>query len=210
MATHGKLVVGILVFPGFATLDIAGPLQFFEQLEDGIETILIAREAGTLYSRPPTGGCPIVASYSFASAPALDVLLVPGGKGCRSLFHDAAYQDFIKHHSSRAQYVLSVCTGSGFLAACGLLDGKRATTNKVAFREIQVLGDGRVQWVKHARWVVDGNVWTSSGVTAGMDMVCAFLTSLFGPERLQRILNVIEYTPATDSGNDPFAVLAES
>ncbi|OQR87914.1 dimethyladenosine transferase [Achlya hypogyna] len=205
-----KLVVGVVLFPGYATLDAAGPMQFFDQLADVLETVTIARVAGPQYSLPPAGGCGMVAAYSFEDAPVLDVLLLPGGRGCRGLFHDPAYQTFVRHQSTRVQYLLTVCTGSGFLAACGLLDGRRATTNKRAFHEIAQLGDGRVVWVPHARWVVDGNIWTSSGVTAGMDMVCAFLTKLFGAPRLQSVLEIIEYTPATDPADDAFAYLANA
>lgn len=97
--------------------------------------------------------------------------------------------DFIKTQSKEAKYVLSVCTGSWILADCGLLDNKRATTNKFSFKTVKVCfiafaaqfgvhfahflfqetTSEKIQWVAKARWVVDGKFWTSSGVTAGKD-----------------------------------------
>ncbi|OQR97366.1 hypothetical protein THRCLA_07006 [Thraustotheca clavata] len=209
MTTKPKLTVGVVLFNGFATLDAAGPMQFFDQLHDEIETITISHESRIVYSVPPNGGCPMMANYTFENTPPLDILLLPGGLGCRTLFHDPRYQEFILAQSKRVKYILTVCTGSGFLAATGLLNGKRATTNKKAFREIEKLSSA-VLWVQHARWVVDGNIWTSSGVTAGMDMVYAFLTMLFGTERLKIVLEIIEYTPSCDDTHDPFAYLADA
>ena len=83
--------------------------------------------------------------------------------------------DFIKAQAPGAKYVLSVCTGSEVLARAGVLNGKRATTNKFSFKRIQEeTRDLVVTWVPKARWVVDGNVWSSSGVTAGRPRFPAF------------------------------------
>ncbi|KAH9114102.1 hypothetical protein AeMF1_011808 [Aphanomyces euteiches] len=160
-------------------------------------------------------------------SPQLDILLLPdtffwmrtisltaeivGGRGGDKLFSDPAHQEFILRQAKTAEYLLSVCTGSGFLAACGLLDGKRATTNKFAFHAIKANcgTEYDIEWVSQGRWVVDGNIWTSSGVTAGMDMTNAFLEHLFGAERVHRISEIIEYSPATDASQDPFAYLVK-
>ena len=93
--------------------------------------------------------------------------------------------EFIKHQAPGAKYILSVCTGSWVLAGTGLLDGRKATTNKAAFRSckvvylklrgliinghasIQAATSDKIDWIPKARWVVDGNIWTSSGVSAG-------------------------------------------
>ena len=98
----------------------------------------------------------------------------------------------------------SVCTGSGVLAAAGLLDGYRATSHKRAFAWAVSQGP-RVKWVPHARWVNDGNRWTSSGVAAGMDMTLAVVGHLQGEELADQIADTIEYEWHRDPQWDPFA-----
>src|SRR4051794_24506984 len=110
----------------------------------------------------------IVATHSFHDAPKLDMLFVPGGTGLDvlALNGDTSVQDFIRSRYHQLKYLLSVCTGSGALANSGVLNGKRATTNKATWAGVTKLGKN-VTWVPSARWVVDGNIWTSSGVSAG-------------------------------------------
>lgn len=87
-----------------------------------------------------------------------------------------------------------------------MLDGRRATTNKMAFRDMVALR-AEVEWVPRARWVVDGNVWTSSGVSAGMDVTLAWIGEVFGKEKADGIADWIEYTRHEDASVDPFAEL---
>lgn len=110
----------------------------------------------------------IVATHTFRDAPHLDMLFVPGGTGINVLEqqNDTSVQDFIRKRYHSLDYLLSVCTGSAALANAGVLKGKRATTNKGAWDYVSKLGKN-VTWVPSARWVVDGNIWTSSGVAAG-------------------------------------------
>lgn len=114
----------------------------------------------------------IYATHTYETAPALDVLLVPGGSGTRVLGKvnggDTSAETFINSRLDQLDYLLSVCTGSIILARSGVLDGKGATTNKRAWREVtEEVGTDKVKWVATARWVVDGKIWTSSGVAAG-------------------------------------------
>jgi len=110
----------------------------------------------------------ITATHTFENAPELDILFVPGGLGnvVLALANDTWVEDFVASRFSQLDYLLSVCTGAASLAKSGVLDGKRATTNKSAWAWATSFGTN-VTWVPTARWTEDGKVWTSSGVAAG-------------------------------------------
>jgi putative intracellular protease/amidase len=151
-----------------------------------------------------------VATHSFADAPALDVIFMPGGVGNFALeqANNTTIEAFLARRVEQADYVLSVCTGSMILARAGLLNGKRATTNKGAWASVTGKGYGEnINWVPTARWTQDGKIWTSSGVTAGMDMTYAFLSQLYGTKTLNETMNGIEYAPHQDPHWDPFSVV---
>ncbi|KAF7309118.1 DJ-1 protein-PfpI domain-containing protein [Mycena kentingensis (nom. inval.)] len=111
---------------------------------------------------------------------------------------------FLKHAGPKATYICSVCGGAFQLALAGLLEGKRATTNKQFYRMITAMAPGSITWVAKARWVVDGNVWTSSGVAAGGDMALAFLAHISSPEIARAIRGGIEIPEVTEE-EDVFA-----
>ena len=102
---------------------------------------------------------------------------------------------------------MAVCTGSVLLAMSGVLDGRKATTNKLDFTSTVHLAPS-VDWVKQARWVEDGKFFTSSGVSAGMDMTLAVMANLFGMHRAERQAIGCEYEWHKDASRDPFAKLA--
>ncbi|GAB9473107.1 Thij/pfpi family protein [Globisporangium polare] len=201
------LAIGVIVFERVMLLDYIGPTSYLEQLPQicgvPIEIHAISHVRGPLKS---TNGVPLYASVGYADAPEkLDILLIPGGKGRSEMVKDPGFLDYIHRAAQNATHVLTVCTGSGILAHTGFLDGKRATTNKIAYNEI-VSSHPNVQWVHKARWVVDGNIWTSSGVSAGMDMAYAYVTSQYGSEKADAIARYLETVPNKDASNDPFAV----
>ena len=99
---------------------------------------------------------------------------------------------------------MSVCSGSAIFARAGLLDGRRATSNKMFFSLASSQSD-KVEWVEQARWVVDGSMVTSSGVSAGTDMALAVIADLFGKERALQIAAFTEYQWHQDADSDPFA-----
>ncbi|KIY66249.1 class I glutamine amidotransferase-like protein [Cylindrobasidium torrendii FP15055 ss-10] len=115
--------------------------------------------------------------------------------------------EFIRFQAPGAKYIVSVCTGAAILAEAGLLSGKRATTNKMFFRVVEAMSPKDVEWVPVARWIVDGNIWTSSGVIAGTDMTLAFMEHLMGRQVAQHMrahVEVIEHK----QDEDPFAAEA--
>jgi transcriptional regulator GlxA family with amidase domain len=129
---------------------------------------------------------------------------VPGGLGTRRLVEDNEFLAWLSDWASSARYLTSVCTGSGVLAAAGLLDGYRATSNKRAFEWARTQGEG-VDWVSEARWVEDRTRWTSSGVAAGMDMALALIGHLNGEDLASKLADGVEYDWHRNSSWDPFA-----
>ncbi|KAF7328827.1 DJ-1 protein-PfpI domain-containing protein [Mycena venus] len=132
-----------------------------------------------------------------------DIIWVPAGPFPSSRIPKEEIE-FIKQQAPKAKYLLSVCGGAVQLAFAGVLSGKRATTNKAWFRVIVAETPKDIEWVAKARWVVDGKVWTSSGVTAGFDMALAFIEHLVGPKAARHIRGLVEVREITDQ-DDPFA-----
>ncbi|KAH7337669.1 putative ThiJ/DJ-1 [Rhizoctonia solani] len=161
-------------------------------------------------SREPIRGSSgpfIVATKTFdeVSSKQFDIIMIPAGPPTfdpESIPKPVA--NFIRTQVPEAQYVFSVCGGSWTLAALGLLDGKRATSNKSAFNQIKATTSPAIQWVAKARWVIDGKFWTSSGVTAGQDMAYEFLKVVVGPEFALAAKNAVELR-ATSEDDDEFA-----
>ncbi len=196
--------VTVVLFPGFELLDVFGPVGLFGHVPE-IEVEYVANIAGPITSAQ---GAQVIATRCAADLETVDILLVPGGAGSRTLVEDAEFLDWLNNLGSRARLVASVCTGSALLAAAGLLEGKRATSNKLAFDWATSFGN-EVTWVKAARWVEDGDRWSSSGVAAGMDMAVALISSILGKEAGRFAARKIEYRPQTDGTVDPFADLAK-
>ncbi|EAQ98256.1 DJ-1/PfpI family protein [Congregibacter litoralis] len=202
------LQLGAVLYPGFEMLDYFGPLELFSVLGSSLITIhTVAENTGAVAAAIGSEGAvgpKVVADYSFADAPAFDVLLIPGGSGTLTELENPAMLEFLRLQSERAQWVSSVCTGSALLAKAGLLDGHRATSNKQVFAIASMQSD-KVDWVEAARWVEDGKFFTSSGVSAGMDMSLAIIQKLFGEEAAETAASYTEYTWHRDADHDPFA-----
>jgi transcriptional regulator GlxA family with amidase domain len=195
--------VGALLFEGFELLDVFGPLEAWGMLAAAGEWKLVttAATAGPVASAQ---GPRAVADHSMADCPKLDVILVPGGIGTRREVKNGALLDWLRRRSSEAEVVTSVCTGAALLARAGLLDGRRATTNKAVFGWVAEQG-AAVQWVKQARWAEDGPFVTSSGVSAGIDMTLAVIARLAGIGVAEGIAIRMEYDWHRDAAWDPFA-----
>ncbi len=182
------------------TADFAGPYEVFSRtrLEPGTESrrddasapfhvFTVARSRHPIRA---VGGLQVTPDHAFADAPPIDLLVVPGGFGTRSLLADVAVLEWIRSVSAAARLTTSVCTGSLLLAAAGLLAGKRATTHWAA---LDLLAENEAVEVERAtRWVDDGIV-TSAGVAAGIDMAFYVVEKLCGREVADETARYIEY-----------------
>jgi transcriptional regulator GlxA family with amidase domain len=195
--------VGALLFPGFELLDVFGPLEAWGMLavRGGCTVTTVAERAGPVTSAQ---GPSAVATHGLVDCPRLDILLVPGGLGTRREVQNTALLEWLRQRASEAHIVTSVCTGAALLARAGLLDGRRATTNKFTFKWVVEQGPG-VDWIKQARWVEDGPFVTSSGVSAGIDMTLAVIAKTAGIEAAEQIAVRMEYDWKRDPSWDPFA-----
>ncbi len=193
-----------LVFPGFQTLDYFGPIEMLGDATYGIEIVTVAETADPVPSRH---GQRIVPDITMAERTAYDLLLIPGGDTALIEGQNPAVLQWIKDVSEKAERVMAVCTGTILLGMTGLLDGRRGTTNKLDFTST-VHYAPNVDWVREARWVEDGKFFTSSGVSAGMDMTLAVLADLYGSEKAEETAVGSEYTWHRDADDDPFAKLA--
>ena len=135
----------------------------------------------------------------------IDLLLLPGGIGTLREIHNPLFKKAMGALVKRSSRVMTVCTGSAILASQGFLDGRRATTNKIAFDLMARFGPS-ASWVPEARWVSDGKFWTSSGVSAGTDLSLVLIRELLGREMAQQVAQRAEYLwqPDDDGSQDPF------
>lgn len=191
-----------LVFPEFQTLDYFGPIEFFGALPGEFEIVVVAETPGYVTSR---NGQRIAVDYTLDERDDYDMVLVPGGPGTPVENENPAIRRWLRQVSENAEIVMGVCTGSALLARSGLLDGRNATTNKNDFAWSMPFGP-EVNWVGKARWVEDGKFFTSSGVSAGMDMSLAVIAKLIGLQQAQKIATHAEYSWHRDATVDPFAV----
>jgi transcriptional regulator GlxA family with amidase domain len=202
--------IAVVLFDGFTVLDAYGPIQAFgacRQLQpDG--THLRFYEISTLGEKPGlvrSGEGPATqVDHAFADAPPWDILVVPGGFGTRAAVTNEAFLKRLALASERSTITTTVCTGSALLARTGRLDGRPATTNKIAWDWVVKQGP-RVRWQRRARWVDDGDVLTSSGVSAGTDMALALIARLNGHDMAVAAARNMEYVWNEDASNDPFA-----
>lgn len=193
-----------LVFPGFETLDYFGPIEMLGGMGDEIEVITVAKGNDPV---PSVHGQKIVVDKTIAEKSDYDLLFIPGGDSALFEAKDQELMDWIRQTSANAERVLAVCTGTVLLGMTGVLDGRKATTNKLDFTKTVHLAP-HVEWVKQARWVEDGKFFTSSGVSAGMDMALAVLADLYGIGVADQMAESCEYTWHKDASRDPFAKLA--
>jgi putative intracellular protease/amidase len=192
--------VAILLFDDFETLDVFGPVEILGRLKDHYQISFYSFSGGVIKN---SHGVAIVTEKLEDIKNVVDIFLIPGGYGTRKEIDNILLIDKIREISQSSKFVFTVCTGSALLAKTGLLDGKKATSNKKSFNWVIAQGE-KVNWIKKARWVVDDKYYTSSGVSAGMDMTIGFLSDMHGVEFARKSAFDIEYTWQEDKDEDNF------
>lgn len=195
------LSVGILIFPEFEVLDVFGPVELLGMYPEHFEITMVGPDRGAI---PSAQGPSCLAEDAMGDTRPYDMILVPGGRGTRREVDNPAVMKWLQQQAARAQWVTSVCTGSALLARAGILDGRRATSNKMSFAWVASQGP-KVDWDYSARWVEDGNILTSSGVSAGMDMTLGLIAHLHGQKAAEDAALWAEYAWHRDAATDPFA-----
>lgn len=188
------MTTGIILFDDAEELDFAGPWEVFTtaaMMKGDGKVVTIAE-----HDRPVrcAKGMRVVPDHTFANAPALDVLLIPGGLGTRREEENPTLLEFVRRAATNARWITSVCTGAAILAAAGLVRGKRVTTHFSYVETLRARPDLTV--LEGPRWVVDGNVVTSAGVSAGIDMALWLVGQLESPDFARGVQRWIEYNPA--------------
>jgi transcriptional regulator GlxA family with amidase domain len=147
----------------------------------------------------------VVPTHTFSTAPDLEVLLVPGGIGTIAPDRNTTVA-YIKKAFPKLRYLITVCTGAHLAAEAYVLDGKNVTTTKRSWAKVKTLGKN-THWIAPARWVVDGNIWTGSGLSSGLDVIFAWIGAVYGEDVSNGIAISMEYERTTNSTADPFSAL---
>jgi transcriptional regulator GlxA family with amidase domain len=188
------ITTGILIFDEAEELDFVGPWEVFTMaatLNPGNRVVLVAQERRLIACAK---GMRVLPDYALADAPALDVVLVPGGMGTRREADNPVLIDWLRRVGQQCAWVTSVCTGALLLHAAGLAKGKRVTTHWRFIETLRGLSDITV--LEHTRYVRDGNVVTAAGVSAGIDMALWLVGQLHGIDCARTVQRWMEYDPA--------------
>ncbi|UGT41857.1 DJ-1/PfpI family protein [Nocardia yamanashiensis] len=201
--SDGTRRIGILLFDAVEELDFAGPwevLAFWTRMcpADGWEVFTFSRDGQAVTCAK---GLRVLPDHSFETAPELDVLLFPGGMGTRPMVHDAQVLEWVRAQRDRTPLITSVCTGALVLAAAGLLAGRPATTHWLSLDTLAEL-DPSIDVRRDERFVDDGDLITSAGVSAGIDMALHLIQRLAGDDRARWVRRGIQYDPRPPAGTD--------
>ena len=189
--------IAIVVYPGFTALDFIGPYEVLRNLPDA-EVRFLWHQPGPIAA--DSGVLLIGATHSFDETPSPDIILIPGGMTTMEHARDAKLLDWVRKAHETTTWTASVCSGSVILAAAGLLDGKRATSHWMALPALKTLG---AVPVNDERIVHEGDIVTSAGVSAGIDLAMWLAGQIGGEGRAKTIQLAIEYNPQPpfDSGH---------
>ena len=200
-----RIRVGIVVFPDVEVLDYCGPFEVFactrlhtenrSEEPSPFDVALVAEESAPITT---AGGMRVLPDVTFDACPQLRVLLVPGGWGTRSQMENPALLDWLRERAARAETLASVCTGALLLGQAGLLDGLRATTHWQAL-DLMRAGFPNVVVDGSKHFIRQGRVFTSAGISAGIDMSLKIVERHFGINVARSTARYMEYPyPETD------------
>ncbi len=199
--------IGIFIFNDVEELDFVGPFEVFSMIdtvlawqgkEGAVKVILISQDGQDITGKK---GMRVGAHAAMVDIETLDVLVIPGGQGSRVEIENEALIKWVKMISKSCEWVTSVCTGSFILAKAGLTKGKKLTTHWGAFEEFKNQGlQGEL--VPEVRYVRDGNVVTSAGVSAGIDMALWITGQMFNPAFARAVQRGMQYDPAPPYAGD--------
>ncbi len=194
-------ILGAILYENFELLDLYGPLEMFGNIGADLKIVTIAETIGPIKSAQ---GPSTVAEFEYADHPDLNLVIIPGGIGTFTQLNNPLIMDFIQKVSKSSEIIMSVCSGSALLAKAGILNGKKATSNKLFFSFATEQSE-KVEWIENARWVEDDNIFTSSGVSAGTDMALGMISKIYGRDRADKIAMMTEYEWQPDPSKDPFS-----
>lgn len=196
-----RRTVAILLFDDVEVLDAAGPFEVFAVTDElsGYQLFQVQTVALVPGSVRARNGLRFVPDHTLESAPAPDILIVPGGSGSRALLQKPDLLDWLRYHAQRAEVVASVCTGARLLARAGLLDGLSATTHYENIAELAALAPAATL-VADRRFVDHGRIATSAGIAAGIDLSLHLVARLHGHETAEKTARYMEYHWRNDGG----------
>jgi len=201
-STNENFTIGLVLFDQAEELDWVGPFEVFtmaQQVAGGVDraatirVVLISQEGEVVVGAK---GLRVEVDASFESAPPLDLLLVPGGVGTRIEMKNSEMLDYLRKSAPNCEWVTSVCTGSAVLEAAGLTKGKKITTHWAYVSELRENAGESTEVLENVRYVRDGNLVTSAGVSAGIDMALWVTGQLFGVQHARTTQRFMEYDPA--------------
>ncbi len=199
--------VGIFIFDHVEELDFVGPWEVWNMVNtvlknqgkgDAFQVRLISPKGGQVRA---VKGMRVLADVSMDEVDALDIICIPGGNGVRPLIQNAAVIEWVKYIAPKCSWVTSVCTGAFVLSKAGLTKDKRLATYWGAFDEFEQL-DLEGTLVPNLRYVRDGNILTSAGVSAGIDMALWLVGELFSPQFARDVQRAMQYDPAPPYAGD--------
>ncbi len=183
---------GFLVFPNVEELDLVGPWEIMNQWREkanGPQCLIVGETNDQITC---SKGLRILPDYSFDTCPPLDYLLIPGGSGTRKEVDNPRLIQFVQSQASHSKHVIAVCTGAFILQKGGLLEGKKATTHWGSLSRLREFEEVEVV---EKRYIEDDGVWTSAGVSAGIDLALAFVASIAGEKTAGLLQLHSEYYP---------------
>ncbi|MCG2775476.1 MAG: DJ-1/PfpI family protein [Desulfobacterales bacterium] len=191
--------VGIVLFNAIEVLDFCGPFEVFSATRlneekrreepSPFEVFLVAETPSYITT---TGGMKVIPQYSFENCPRLDILVVPGGWGTRKELNNIVMLEWLRSRAAEVETLTSVCTGSMLLGFAGLIDGLHATTH---WRSLDWMRDSfPAVFVEYEQHVVeDGRVFTSAGISAGIDMALKVVARYYGKDIARATAVHMEY-----------------